>query len=174
MRLGWQYRVKEADMDQFKEHVVAVELLELAGRFAEAERAYLDMISSLDESDKDRIGGLHINLGQLAERQDRFDDAVEYYKRAITLLEGSKGESGLQCAHSHYNTARLYRVLGDARYETHARRALELYMDSPLASQSDVKDAQRLLRAVPVPGRLLLVSLLLVAAVAVLLIYLFT
>lgn len=49
MRLGWQYRVKEADMDQFKEHVVAVELLELAGRFAEAERAYLDLISSLDE-----------------------------------------------------------------------------------------------------------------------------
>lgn len=161
-------------MQDFKKKVISAELMEQAGRYAEAERAYLDIISALNRSDLERLGGLHINLGQLMERQERWRDAVRYYIKAIELLDGLSGESGLQYAHAHYNVARILRVLGDARYEEFAHKALVLYRESPLASSSDENDVRRLLKpAWRIWFPYFIASILLIGVITLLLIFLF-
>jgi tetratricopeptide (TPR) repeat protein len=109
---------------------------------------------------------LHINLGLIAEKAGRLPDAARYYERAISILDGMGGESDLQCAHAHYNIARILRALGNTRYKEFARKAIARYQASPLASPSDIKDAEKILKSGKTLRVLLLVALLVVIAVA--------
>ena len=158
-------------MEDFKERAMAAEVLWLSGNLEGAEKSYLDLIASLDESDRGLAGGLHINLGLIAEKANRLREAVAYYEQAISILDGMDGESGLQCAHSHYNIARLLRGVRDDRYEAYARKAIERYQASPLASDTDIKDAEKLLKSPKIPRASLLVGVLIVIAVAVWLLF---
>lgn len=119
--------------------------LESMGRIREAEDVILEVIAKCDSSKKELIGSLHLDLGDIAEKDNRIEDSINYYKKATQLLKGAKGESMLQLAHAHFNLARIY--LFDQINESclhESTRALELYEKYPFTSPKDVTDARLL------------------------------
>src|SRR5512132_1376851 len=82
--------------------------LEEAGRYRQAEAAYLQAIAQLGGGDEELVGTISINLGSNAVTDGRSRDAIRFYSRAIRALDGLKGEALLQTAHAHYNLARVY------------------------------------------------------------------
>ncbi|MGD2153473.1 MAG: tetratricopeptide repeat protein [Gemmatimonadales bacterium] len=135
-------------MENFKERAIEAELLRRSGDLGQAEESYRALIAWLEDADRDDLAGmLYITLGQIAEEAGRFSDAVAYYERAISTLEGldvMDDEDGLQCAHAHYNIARILSSMGDDRFGSHVQQAIERYRSNPLASETDIRDAEQL------------------------------
>ena len=112
------------------------------GNVETAEKALLEVIAGLGDDDADLRGKLYLNLGLLAEKQERRIDAVGYLGQAILQLESLKGESILQNAHAHFNVTRIALVSGmDEAAAEGAALALELYQRYPLTSKVDLLDA---------------------------------
>jgi tetratricopeptide (TPR) repeat protein len=135
-------------LENFKERAIEAELLRRSGELGKAEESYLAMIAWLEDADRDDLAGMvYVTLGQLAEEAGRLSDAVGYYDQAISTLEGldvMDDEDGLQCAHAHYNMARLLLSMGDDRFGSHVQKAIERYRSNPLASDTDIRDAEQL------------------------------
>jgi tetratricopeptide (TPR) repeat protein len=117
---------------------------ENAGAFEMAEKIYLEAIRLLAQDDGQRRGVVYINLGLCAEKHD-LANAVTYYVKAIEDLVKHKGDALLQCAHAHYNIARVYLSQSDTRALDFIEQAVERYERCPFASAADVADA-RILR----------------------------
>ena len=107
-----------------------------------AEELYLRAMSKLEPADGEHLGTISINLGTNASDDGRPGDATEYYIDAIGHLEGRKGEAILQCAHAHYNLARLLLDLRMPAAIIHADAAWERYERFPFTSAVDLADAQ--------------------------------
>lgn len=122
--------------------LITAEMMEQAGQYNQAEKIVLEVISCINEDKHEIIGALYINLGQIAEQDNRLNEAIHYYKKAINHLSARKGEAILQNAHSHFNIARihLYRNNPDSVY--FSRKALELYSKYPFSSPADSANAK--------------------------------
>jgi tetratricopeptide (TPR) repeat protein len=118
------------------------EMMELAGQYKHAEKIVLEVISCIEEDKQEIIGALHINLGQIAERDNRLDEAIHYYKKAIDHLSVRKGEAILQNAHGHFNVARIHLYRNNPEAVYFSRKALELFSKYPFSSAADWANAK--------------------------------
>lgn len=118
--------------------MLTVTALETMGRFKDAEKTLLEYVQKLGPEERDKRGVLHIDLGQIAEKDERQQDAVRYFQKAIHLLADLKGDALLQAAHANFNLARVYYNEGNFNAcVTHAKSSLSIYEMTPLATAAD-------------------------------------
>lgn len=111
------------------------------GRLDEAERLWLKMATRLPDGTFLK-GSFFINLGQLAQRDQRLEDAEAYYDRAACILEGQRGEAFLECGHAYLNVARVRLTRGSERTGEAAQEAVRKYESYPFSPAFEVAEAK--------------------------------
>jgi tetratricopeptide (TPR) repeat protein len=86
--------------------MLQAEACEHERRYAEAERLWLNAVSRLPDRTFLK-GSLLINAGQVAQLDGRIDDAHAHYSKAVSVLEGQRGEAVLECGNAYLNVARI-------------------------------------------------------------------
>ena len=111
------------------------------GHHKAAEAAYIRGIEAIGSGQQELCGTLYLNLGNNALADERDDDALGFYRRAVEFLQGLRGEAILQCAHAYFNIARIHLGNSDPQGVECSKQALERYLQHPFSSPVDVADA---------------------------------
>ena len=127
--------------DELQDKVVEGQRHEAHGRFDRAETCYLAVLNGLDPKDKFRRGTIFNNLGANATNALDPESAIQYFRQAIELLEGEKGEGILQTAHAFWNIARIQILQNDPAAVEASDQAFMLYSRYSLTSSLDLADA---------------------------------
>jgi tetratricopeptide (TPR) repeat protein/tRNA A-37 threonylcarbamoyl transferase component Bud32 len=109
-RLG-RHELLQADLDQ---KVAALFLAQ--GNYKEAEqrsRRVLEIRQKLLDADAPEIGSALGDLGDVAAQSTRYDEAIDYYKRALANIERALGPDHAMCGMLRTNLATTLRAKGN-------------------------------------------------------------
>lgn len=123
--------------------IIQANMYEDSGNHRLAEKAYFQAIN-MTKGNKGLIGTLYVNLGTNAMADERFSNAINFFRKACKLLKNEKGDSFLQRAHAHYNLALLLYRRDDKKASKVANEAMQLYKQYPFSSTTDIADAATL------------------------------
>lgn len=122
----------------------AAQHLQDNGDHKAAEAAYIRGIEAIGSGQQELCGTLYLNLGNNAQDDERDQDALGFYRRAVELLQDLRGEAILQSAHAYFNMARIHLRNNDPQGVDCSKQGLERYLQHPFSSPVDAADARAL------------------------------
>ena len=130
--------------DEQRQLLIEAEALTASGDPAGGAALVRRLIETFDPADHENRGRLTITRAHFLKQAGEFDDAIDAYLNAASLLEPIRGEAILEAAHALFGAGMLLVDTDHADAPEVTARALELYQRYPFTSPADLADAAAL------------------------------